>query len=1101
VKNQPCSECGQLLPPGKAEALCPVCALRSVMEGDLPEVGKQLPSATSFGGFELLEEIARGGMGVVFKARQISLNRIVALKMIVGGSLASPAAIQRFLVEAQAAASLQHPNVVAIHEVGEHDGLPFFSMDYVAGRNLAEILHDGPLAPLRAAGYAKTIAEAVHYAHQRGILHRDLKPANVIIDETGQPRITDFGLAKRVVSNSEFDLRASDLTLSGQVLGSPNYIAPEQAQGRHREVGPGSDVYSLGALLYHLLTGRPPFQAATLTEVLRQVVANEPAAPRLLNPGLPRDLETICLKCLDKDVAHRYPSAQVLADDLGRFLQGEPILARPVGRVAKGTKWCRCNPRLAAALAFGLTSVLAGLAGVSWEWRRAEAQRARAEANEYVLTVNAAQQALKANNPGRTLELLNRYRPRDKAESGKSLRTPNTPEMGRRGFEWRYLWQQCQTEAETVIGKLLGTIWSLEVSADGLWLLATSHGGSVKVWSLSTGEELSLAPERGVDAWATFSPDSRRLFFGEHRPDSSSRIVIWDLEARQLLRPIIDPRPAGPMAFSPDGRWFGYGFAFPSSHKGVWGKGIVLRALPSQEEVREIKSRTDITDLQHATDWVFTPDSRSVIFSEAAPDCQIALCDLVPGSKPRHFPGHREATTAIAINREGVLATGAGYTDTSIKLWEVPSFRLLSELHGHEGWITALRFSPDGRTLASAGADRTIRLWDVASGKARSVFAGLPGEVSRLCFSPDGEKFFSGARNGTILRWSAKTDQAAAPPGFWRRQTELESVTVTLDGRRLAGLRDGAVFLGEVQGSAPPGAVRELDTNNTCLRFSSDGQHLYVGTQNGEVQVWSLAAHRRVRALQGPIEPAMRLREDSQGRVLIAVHWKNEAQVTVPARVAVWSTADWRQARSWTVAGLASGYEVSPDARWLATAGYRQPLQVWDLFGPAVPRTAPTPAGTLGLAFSPDGRMLAAATVAGIIGVWELPGLRQLPELRASSRSVFALAFTPDSRRLATAGAGEEAIKLWDVASWEELITLERPGEQLEELAFSTDGNQLTARDAKGDLRLWRVPSFYEIEAKEAKLRSRLPKSFTRGISTPDNQDVQWLQERTFPQD
>jgi len=292
-------------------------------------------------------------------------------------------------------------------------------------------------------------------------------------------------------------------------------------------------------------------------------------------------------------------------------------------------------------------------------------------------------------------------------------------------------------------------------------------------------------------------------------------------------------------------------------------------------------------------------------------------------------------------------------------------------------------------------------------------------------------------------------------------------VTLTLDGRRFAGLREGRVFLGEVRGSAPPGEVRELGTNNTCLQFSSDGQRLYVGTQNGEVQVWSLAAGRRACALRGPIDPAMRLREDKQGRVLIVVHWKNEAQVALPVRLAVWSTADWRQTQSWTVAGVASSYEVSPNGRWLATAGYRQPLQVWDLFDPAVPRTAPTPAGTLCLAFSPDGRLLAAATVAGVVRVWRLPGLRQLAELRARSQSVSALAFAPDSRRLATAGGGEDAIKLWDLATWAELITLEHPGEQLEELAFSSDDNQLTGRNTKGDLLLWRVPSGTEIEAKE----------------------------------
>ncbi len=363
-----------------------------------------------FGDYELLEEIARGGMGVVYKARQKSLNRIVALKMVLGGPLASASLRQRFVAEAQAAAGLQHPNIVAIHEVGERAGQPFFSMDYVEGRNLAELLREGPLPPGQAAAYAKAIAEAVQYAHGRGILHRDLKPANVIIDQQDQPRITDFGLAKRL-DDAALCTPHSPLTVSGQVLGSPNFMAPEQAQGRQNDVGPPSDVYSIGALLYHLLSGRPPFQAAILTEVLRQVVTTEPAPPRLLNPSLPRDLETICLKCLEKDITRRYSTAQALAGDLGHFLRGEPILARPVGHVAKAAKWCRRNPRLASAVGVAILSLLLGFAGVASQWRRSEAHRRRAEADEYVLSINVAQQALKAHNPGHALEILNRHRP------------------------------------------------------------------------------------------------------------------------------------------------------------------------------------------------------------------------------------------------------------------------------------------------------------------------------------------------------------------------------------------------------------------------------------------------------------------------------------------------------------------------------------------------------------------------------------------------------------------------------------------------------------------------------------------------------------------
>jgi serine/threonine-protein kinase len=282
-----------------------------------------------FNDYELLEEIARGGMGVVFKARQVSLKRTVAVKVLLSGQFASAEFIRRFRAEAEAAAHLQHPNIVAIHEVGEHEGQHYFSMDYVEGQSLAALVRENPLPARRAAAYVRTIAEAVHFAHQHGVIHRDLKPSNVLIDTNDQPRVTDFGLAKRFVTKSEIANRKSeiDLTLSGAIVGTPSYMSPEQASGRSKEVGPLSDVYSLGAILYELLVGRPPFLAETVHETLMQALESEPVPPRLLNRSVPRELEAVCLKCLEKSAARRYSSAQKLAEELQRFQNGEPVEA------------------------------------------------------------------------------------------------------------------------------------------------------------------------------------------------------------------------------------------------------------------------------------------------------------------------------------------------------------------------------------------------------------------------------------------------------------------------------------------------------------------------------------------------------------------------------------------------------------------------------------------------------------------------------------------------------------------------------------------------------------------------------------------------------
>lgn len=287
-------------------------------QSESPAPAEAIKYFGQFGDYELLDVIARGGMGVVYKARQLSLNRIVAVKMILSGQLASVDEIQRFHTESKAAAALDHPNIVPVYAVGKQGNRHFFTMGYVEGESLAESVRDGPLAPTVAALIMKIVAEAIAYAHKKGVIHRDLKPSNILLAKDGQPRVTDFGLAKQVGGNC-------DLTATGQVLGTPSYMPPEQAEGAVKRIGPHSDIYSLGAVLYELLTGRPPFQSATSVGVLMQVMNREPVAPRMLNPTIPRDLETICLKCMQKRPFSRFATADLLVAELERFLNNQPI--------------------------------------------------------------------------------------------------------------------------------------------------------------------------------------------------------------------------------------------------------------------------------------------------------------------------------------------------------------------------------------------------------------------------------------------------------------------------------------------------------------------------------------------------------------------------------------------------------------------------------------------------------------------------------------------------------------------------------------------------------------------------------------------------------
>jgi serine/threonine-protein kinase len=528
-----CDQCHGELPGDAPEELCPKCLLKlgGAELGILvrrQEAGAEVHGSEAagrkFGNYEVLEKIAQGGMGAVYKARQLNLDRLVALKLLPFGQFSRDDLLQRFRSEASAAAALQHPNIVAVHDVGEHEGQPFFSMDFVEGRTLAELVRDQPLPAKRAAAYLKTIAEAVHYAHQHGILHRDLKPSNILIDSSDQPRITDFGLAKRL-GDSALCTPHSPITLTGQVLGSPNFMSPEQADGRSHSIGPPSDVYSLGALLYHLLTRQPPFQADTLTTLLKQVLEAEPVPPRSLNPSIPKDLETICLKCLEKEPHRRYATAQALADDLDRFLNHEPVLARPIGPSGKAWRWCRRQPVRASLIgALALVLVL-GMVGISWQWRRAEREGEMNLRQAYAGDMKIAQIAVEEGNLGGARRLLDRYRPR--------LSSPSTlnPQLSTdlRGWEWRYLWGLCRSDEQCKLTQQSKGFVNLAFSPDGKLLVLRQDSGNIELWDWEVRRHVGTLTNQGWQLAMAFSPDGK-LIASANRDGSDKPVVsFWDV--------------------------------------------------------------------------------------------------------------------------------------------------------------------------------------------------------------------------------------------------------------------------------------------------------------------------------------------------------------------------------------------------------------------------------------------------------------------------------------------------------------------------------------------------------------------------------------------
>jgi WD40 repeat protein len=859
-------------------------------------------------GYEILAELGRGGMGIVYKARQLALGRTVALKMILSGAQARPEELSRFRTEAEAIARLQHPDIVQIFEVGEHEGRPFFSLEFCPGGSLAQKLRGTPLPPEEAGWLVERLARAMHAAHQKNIVHRDLKPGNVLLapptDEGlpaggrpswGTPKVTDFGLAK------ELDVEAGQ-TSPGAVLGTPSYMAPEQASGQAREVSPAADVYSLGAILYECLTGRPPFRAATAVDTILQVLHDEPVSVRQLQPRAPRDLETVCAKCLQKEPHKRYASAEALAEDLQRFGAGEPVRARPVGWVERTWRWSRRHPAasslllslfLATVVAIGLTVwaleerdradvkavEAAGHATRARDHARKEAdQRRRAEkALAHALLARVRESGVTAH-PGWTWKALDDLATAHKLQAGEADRVDyrsliaeclSRPDLrqvaelaegldanalafskdGKRlALGERRHALACSVEvydpatrkrtASYSFSTLATSLKNLQAgkgmyhdgvaclafSPDGKWLVAGTRQGRLVRWDTTAAEPEAVVWQAHSDKdavnSAAFSPDGKHLISASDR-----NTMRWDAAEQWKGTPIV-ATGAGQVGFSSDG-----------SVLAVGGRQFFVGS-PFQHR------KTALDDLNSAA-LAFNPDGRLLALQRSN---EIDLADVREGQVYRRLrivlPAALLSGSSVQFSPDGALLVSA-WTDQRLRLWDVGSGNLITELFIADRDVPIAAVSPDGRNLAVIANRRTL-LYELRPADILTTLAHQAHPVQAIDFAPDGKVLVCATErmledrvvDGQLTFWDAtsgalqRTRQVLLPPGDQGRFYPIRgAVAVHPHGSMVANVSSllGAhvVPLGKLATFVPtlryPDAQRPVEVPPRAFQFLGAG--------------------------------------------------------------------------------------------------------------------------------------------------------------------------------------------------------------------------------------------------------------------------------------
>jgi WD40 repeat protein len=974
------------------------------------------------GDYELLEQIGEGGMGVIYKARQRSLQRLVALKMIRTDRGAPPEDILRFRSEAEAVASLDHPHIVPIYEVGEHEGRPFFSMKFIEGGSLARHLPRFA-ADLRAgAALLAAAARAVHYAHQRGLLHRDLKPGNILLDAQDHPHVSDFGLAKRLGPRPG----EASVTQQSIIVGTPNYMAPEQAGGRGG-VSTAADVWALGAILYEMLTGRPPFRAETPLDTLMQLLERDPALPRSLNRRVDRDLETVCLKCLHKEPQKRYASAEALADDLDRWLRGEPIRARPVSRRERVLKWARRQPHLAALAALLMLAFLTGFAGVCWQWRRAEVEYRKAvriteaeRQTSYARAIPLAYAEWRAGNAGAADQVLGACR----------------PEL--RGWEWHYLRRLFRARQLATLTSHTDGVLAVAFDPTGARLASAGADRVIKVWDQQASREV-LSLRGHADAITALAFDTNGKYLASGSADGA--VHVWDAASGEKLS-----------AFA--GHVGGVtGLAFEPTPPVRGGQGGGRLASTGGESSRgELKLWDPSTGKTLASRaWrnllaavAYSPDGKYL--ATAGHDGDVTSWDAATLRPVRTFKGQTQRTvpwTSIALSADGKWLA-AGSPAGLVRVWDTATAReFFSALTPAQAGVSGLAFAgPDGRLLAVATADNTVQGWVTRSGKPAFCLRGHTRSVKAVACSPDGRCLASGGLDRAVKLWDIgprEEDLTLRPAN-----EAVTSVAFSPDGARLAAAtQDRALKVWDAATGKVVLTLRRLPAVVNGLAFGLRGR-LAGADADGTVHVWDVPSGREILCLRGAGLALAVAFNPGGDRLAAASH---------DGPVRVWDVPSGRERLCLRGAGPARAVAFNPGGDRLAAGGDDGVARVWEAdTGEEVLALRGEGGPVYAVAFSPDGRHLATASQDEAVRVWDATTGDPVRTLRGHAGAVRGLAYGRGGR-LVSAG-DDKAVRVWGPAG-QELLALRGHTETLRAVAFSPDGHRLASAGDDGTVKVW----------------------------------------------